>query len=169
MKIAELFVGLLDREGAVSRRVLQNVVEGRQDWKPHEKSMPFGYLANLVATMPDWIAMMVALDEFDLNPPGSGRQPRPLPGTASELMKVLDGAVTKARAVLLGTTDEHLMTPWRLLVGGQVVAEAPRHVMIADTFTHQAHHRGQLTVYLRLNGARVPSLYGPSADEATFG
>jgi len=68
---------------------------------------------------------------------------------------------------LRNTTDEHLMTPWRLLVAGRVVAEDPRHVVIADTFTHP-HHRGQLTVYLRLNGAAVPSIYGPSADEGHF-
>jgi hypothetical protein len=169
MKIAEVFLGLLDRESAVSRRALQNVPDGRPDWKPHEKSMPLGYLAQLVATMPDWIAMMVTLDEFDLDPPGGGRPRPPLPTSAAELLKLLDASVPRAREALRGTTDEHLMTTWRLLVGGRVVAEAPRHVMIADTFTHQAHHRGQLTVYLRLNGARVPSLYGPSADEASFG
>ena len=73
-----------------------------------------------------------------------------------------------ARAALQRTTDEHLLTPWRLLVAGKVVWETPRHVMIRDTFTHLAHHRGQMTVYLRLLGAKVPALYGPSADDRSF-
>jgi len=169
MTIAELFLALLEREAAVSRRALERVPEGRPDWKPHEKSMPFGYLSNLVATMPGWIAMMVTQDEFDLNPPGGGRPQPPLPGTTAELLSVLDESVARAREALQSATDEHLMKPWRLLVGGRVVAEAPRHVNIGDAFTHLAHHRGQLSVYLRLNGAPVPSLYGPSADERTFG
>ena len=168
MRITELFSALLEREAAVSHRVLERVPEGRQDWKPHEKSMGFGYLAHLVATMPDWIAMMVALDEFDLNPPGGGGFQPTSAGSTRELLAAHDASVAKARDALAMTTDEHLMTTWRLLVGGRVVAEAPRHGMIGDTFTHLAHHRGQLTVYLRLNGARVPSLYGPSADEGAF-
>ena len=70
-----------------------------------------------------------------------------------------------ARRALSGTSDEHLMQPWQLRVGGKVVDEKPRHIMIADTFSHLAHHRGQLTVYLRLNDQPVPSIYGPTADE----
>jgi uncharacterized damage-inducible protein DinB len=89
--------------------------------------------------------------------------------TSRELLRSHEESVAKARAALRGTTDAFLMTPWRLLVATRVVLEAPRHVVIADTFTHLAHHRGQLTVYLRLNGATVPSVYGPSADDKTFG
>ena len=84
-------------------------------------------------------------------------------------MKALDEAVAKARAALARTNDDFLMTPWKLLVGGQVVQESPRHAVIADTFTHLAHHRGQLSVYLRLNESPVPSIYGPSADDKKFG
>ena len=77
--------------------------------------------------------------------------------------------VAEAREALQNTTDEHLLTPWKFMVGGHVVSESPRHVMIADSvFSHLAHHRGQLTVYLRLNEASVPALYGPSADEGRF-
>jgi uncharacterized damage-inducible protein DinB len=83
-------------------------------------------------------------------------------------VKALDEAWLDARAALEKTTDEHLMTSWRLLARGQVVMELPRYVMIQDTITHWAHHRGQMTVYLRLLGAKVPALYGPSADDSRF-
>jgi uncharacterized damage-inducible protein DinB len=165
MNVTKLFPDLLEREVALSRRILERVPEGRPDWRPHEKSMPLGYLAHLVATMPDWVAMMVRQDELDLNPPGGGGTKPPLPTTAAELTALLDASAGKARQALLATTDAHLATPWRLLVGGRVVWEAARYVTISDTLTHQAHHRGQLTVYLRLLGAPVPALYGPSADE----
>jgi uncharacterized damage-inducible protein DinB len=90
--------------------------------------------------------------------------------TSSELVQALDEGVAQTREVLTKTTDEHLMKNWRLLVGGKVVSEQPRHIALRDAvFNHLAHHRGQLTVYLRLNNAPVPSIYGPSADEGNFG
>ncbi len=79
-----------------------------------------------------------------------------------------DESVSKGKDALRTTTDTHLMTPWRLLVAGKVVMEQPRQVVIADTFGHMAHHRGQLTVYLRLLGEPVPAIYGPSADDNSF-
>jgi len=168
MKITELFAAQLEREAAVSRRVLERVPEGRPGWKPHEKSMPLGYLSMLVATMPSWIGMAVTMDELDLNPPGGGG-PRPTEWrTVRELLQAHDDAVAKAREALRGTTDAHLMTPWKLLVAARVVLENPRHVVIADTFNHLAHHRGQLSVYLRLNSVPVPSMYGPTADDKSF-
>ena len=168
MNLTDFFAVQLEREADRSRRALERVPEGRNDWKPHEKSMPFGYLAALVAMMPSWIAMAIVQDELDLNPPG-GSAYRPASYAATpELLQAHDEAVAKGRAALRETTDEHLLTPWRLLVAGRVVAEDPRHVVIGDTFAHLAHHRGQLTVYLRLNGAPVPALYGPSADDRNF-
>jgi len=167
--ISELFASLVEREAAISRRILERVPEGRAEWKPHEKSMPLGYLATLVATMPGWVAMMVGEDSLDLNPPGGGGYKPRAANTAPERLAAHEEAVRGALDALRGTSDAHLATPWRLLVAGQVVAEAPRGDMIADTMTHLAHHRGQLSVYLRLNGALVPSLYGPSADDRSFG
>ena len=167
MKLTELLLAELDREADRSRRALQNVPEGKQDWKPHDKSMPFGYLSQLVATMPSWVAMTITQDELDLNPPGGAKVTMP-PPTSAELIKALEQAVAQARAALEQTTDEYLTTSWRLLVSGNVVMEAPRHVVIRDALNHLAHHRGQMTVYLRLLGARVPALYGPSADERQF-
>jgi len=169
MKLTDLFAAQLEREAERCRKALDNVPEGRNDWKPHGKSMQLGYLSTLVATMPSWVAMAITEDELDLNPPG-GPGYKPLEwSTRSELIAALDDAVAKAREALAGTTDEHLGTPWRLLVAGQVVLEDPRYMVIAEAFTHLAHHRGQLTVYLRLNDLPVPAIYGPSADEKSFG
>jgi uncharacterized damage-inducible protein DinB len=168
MKLTDLFLSQLEAESPKTRRAVEQVPEGRDDWKPHEKSMPLGYLATLVAGMPSWIAMMIEGDELDLNPPGKTGGPPPPLRTRAEWTKAVDDGTAKARAALEATTDDHLMKPWRLLVAGKVVNEEPRYVFIRDTFTHLAHHRGQLTVYLRLNGAIVPAIYGPSADEARF-
>ena len=168
MRMTDLFLAQLERETAVSRRVLERVPEGRPDWKPHEKSMPLGYLSTLVGTMPSWIAMAITEDELDLNPPGGSKYKPQEWSTTRELLAALDESVDKAREALRKASDEHLSTSWRLLVAGQVVLENPRHVVIADTFTHLAHHRGQLTVYLRLNGVPVPAIYGPSADDSRF-
>ena len=88
--------------------------------------------------------------------------------TSADYIKALDTCAADASAALAGTTEAFLQTNWRLLVGGQVVAEMPRHEMIRDTINHWAHHRGQMTVYLRLMGAKVPALYGPSADDKNF-
>jgi uncharacterized damage-inducible protein DinB len=88
--------------------------------------------------------------------------------TSEALVKALETSAADARAALAGTTDEFLMTPWKLLARGQVVMETPRWEMIQDTINHWAHHRGQMTVYLRLMGAKVPALYGPSADDKQF-
>lgn len=166
MKLTEFLLAQLDREAAASRLALQRVPEGHNDWKPHDRSMPLGYLASLVATMPSWIVSMVKQDEFDMKSPDAAKF-KPLEWQKREqLIAALDNATTAAREAIEKTTDEHLLTPWKFVVGGHVVSENPRHIMITDSvFSHLAHHRGQLTVYLRLNEASVPALYGPSADE----
>lgn len=168
MTLTECFAAQLEREADRCRRALERVPEGRNDWKPHEKSMPLGYLATLVASMPSWVGMAVSRDELDLAPPGAEPYRPPEWRAVSDLLATLDESVAAARAALRDTADAHLLTPWKLLVAGRVVMEEPRQVVIGDTFTHLAHHRGQLTVYLRLNDAPVPALYGPSADEKTF-
>jgi hypothetical protein len=169
MRVTPLFTEQLEREVPRSRAALERVPEGRNDWKPRARSMPLGYLATLVATMPSWIAMTIDRDELDLSPPGGQGSRAPEWSSRDDLLERLAEAAAGAREALRSTSDEHLMTPWRLLVAGRVVMESPRHEVIADTFAHLAHHRGQLTVYLRLNDAAVPAIYGPSADEQGFG
>lgn len=167
MKLTELFLAELEREGAATRRTLERVPEGYDlAWKPHEKSMPFGYLAGLVATMPLWVTMIVDQDFLDLAPPGGEPYSQPELRSPKELVAALDHSVEQARKSLQNTTDEHLLLPWQLRRGGQLLSEEPRYLSLRHSlFNHLAHHRGQLTVYLRLNEASVPAIYGPSADE----
>jgi len=168
MKLTDFLLAELDREVERSRRALEEVPEGKYDWKPHEKSMIFGYLANMVATIPMWITMEIAQDELDVAPADGGKMEQKRLDTGAELMEALDKAAAGAREAFEKTTDEHLKTNWKLLAHGQVVMEAPRYEMIQDTINHWAHHRGQMTVYLRLMGAKVPAIYVPSADDKEF-
>ncbi len=168
MKMTDVFLSQLDSEAARTRRALERVPEGRDDWKPHDKSMPLGRLAMLVARMPSWITMIVNQDELDLNPPGGSNIDQTPLRTSAELVQAHDEGVAQARKALQGVTEDQLMKPWRLLVSGKVVNEEPRHVVLRDTFMHLSHHRGQLTVYQRLNDVPVPAIYGPSADDQRF-
>ena len=168
MKLTEFFREQLDREVERSRKALEQVPDGQYQWKPHERSMVFGYLADMVATMPTWLAMEIDRDELDIAP-AEGQSTKKAPKeTSADLVKALDEAAAEARTALEKTTDEHLETDWKLLARGNVVWRASRKEVIQDTINHWAHHRGQMTVYLRLMGAKVPALYGPSADEQSF-
>jgi uncharacterized damage-inducible protein DinB len=168
MKLNEYLLTEMDREVERSRRALEQVPEGKYDWKPHDKSMIFGYLANMVATIPMWISMQITQDELDVAPADGSKMEQKRMDTSAEFVEALDKATAGARAAFEKTTEDHLKTNWRLLARGQVVMEAPRYVMIQDTINHWVHHRGQMTVYLRLMGAKVPALYGPSADDNSF-
>jgi uncharacterized damage-inducible protein DinB len=164
------FIAELEREAASTRRALERVPEGQNSWKPHPRSMELGSLAALIANMPSWVVSIIRDEELDLRSPAaaefrtsSGWQKR------EELIAVLDAATARAREALEETTDDHLQKIWKLKIGEHIANESPRHVMIQESvFSHLAHHRGQLTVYLRLNDAPVPAIYGPSADEGKF-
>ena len=169
MTMTDWFLAELESEAAKSRRVLEQVPAGKRDWKPHERSMALGYLSDLVANIPSWVGYAITMNELDVAPKdGPKYKPAPL-NTTAELVAALDKAVAQAREALQKTTDAHLDTPWRLLAAGQLALEQPRREVIRDAFLHSAHHRGQLTVYLRLLGAKVPSVYGPTADDSSFG
>jgi len=168
MNLIDTYLATFDAEAAGTRRLLARVPEGKGDWKPHEKSMPLGYLAGLIGTMLSWTVSIVNQEELDLAAP---REFKTVDfATNRELLEAFDKTVAQAREALSSADDEHLTgTTWRLLSQGKVVMEAPRYVAIRDSvLNHLAHHRGQLTVYLRLNDVPVPSLYGPTADEGGF-
>ena len=165
MELKDFFLKQVEREAAANRKVLERVPEGKNSWKPHERSMEMGYLAALVAMMPGWLSLIIELDELNLDKPESQRfRAKPLDSTAA-LLKLADESKAQAEAALKNTNEGHLAKPWKSVMGGKALNEAPRNQQIADVFTHMAHHRGQLTVYLRLNEAKVPAIYGPSADE----
>jgi uncharacterized damage-inducible protein DinB len=168
MNLKEYLLAEMNREIDRSRRALAEAPEGKYDWKPHDKSMAFGNLANIVATIPMWISMEINQDELDIAPKDGGKIEQKRLDSSSELIAALDKAAEGAREAFEKTSDEHLKTNWQLKAGGHVVLEAPRHEMIQDTLLHWAHHRGQMTVYLRLMGAKVPAIYGPSADDSEF-
>lgn len=164
-ELKDLFLKQVEREAAANRKVLERVPQGKNSWKPHERSMELGYLAALVAMMPGWLSLIIELDELNLDKPESQRfRAKPKDSTAS-LLKLADESKAQAEASLKNTNEGHLAKPWKFVMGGKALNEAPRNQQIADVFTHMAHHRGQLTVYLRLNEAKVPAIYGPSADE----
>ena len=168
MQLKDFLLAELNREVERSRRALEQVPEGKSDWKPHDKSMAFGYLANMVATIPMWITMQINQNELDIAPKDGGKfEMKPL-NTSAEYLEALEKAATGAREAFEKTSDEHLQSHWQLKAGGNVVLEAPRYEMIQDSLLHLAHHRGQMTVYLRLMDAKVPAIYGPSADDKEF-
>lgn len=168
MKLREFLREQLDREVERSRKALEQVPDGKYDWKPHDRSMIFGYLADMVATIPTWITMEINQDELDVAPAEGKGTKKAQKETRGDLVKALDEAAADARSALEKTTDEFLNTNWKLLARGNVVWEGPRHEIIQDTISHWSHHRGQMTVYLRLMGAKVPAIFGPSADDQSF-
>ena len=166
MILKDYFLAQLDREAASTRKAIERFPEGHNDFKPHSRSMEFGYLAAVVASMLGWISLIVDRDELNLDAPESAEFRAKAVSTKAELVASLEEGVKKARRALEATNDEHLGKPWAFKMGGNVVSQNPRSIMICDSvFSHLAHHRGQMTVYLRLLEAKVPALFGPSADE----
>ncbi len=153
----------LDQEAQTTLRVLERVPENKLEWRPHEESMTLGQLAMHVANLPGAIAELSTLLTFDVK--------IPLPGAKSvaELTGALEQSLTKARTLLGAMDDAALASPWRIVDGDREFATLPRGALLRSTMlNHLYHHRGQLTVYLRLTGASVPAIYGASADESPF-
>lgn len=149
-----------DQEMAVTRRVLERVPGERGDWKPHPKSFSLGHLAQLVSWMPGWIANTLRDTKLDLQ----GSAGYSLEKTET-LLAGFDQNVRDARAALEAAKDADFEVPWSLTRGEQVLFTAPRAAVVRSHISHLSHHRGQLTVYLRLLDVPVPSIYGPTADE----
>ena len=160
MSIAQSLLPEFDQEMAVTRRVLERVPGERGDWKPHPKSFSLGHLAQLVSWMPGWIANTLRDTKLDLQ----GTAGYSLEKTET-LLAGFDQNVKDARAALEAAQDADFAVPWSLTRGEQVLFTAPRAAVVRSHISHLSHHRGQLTVYLRLLDVPVPSIYGPTADE----
>ena len=165
MNIAGPFVAELTQEAATTRRVLERVPEDKLSWKPHAKSMSLGQLAMHVAEMPSVISDFISTDVFEA--PSSFAQ-----GAATsraELLTAHDESIKKATKTLSGFDDARMMAEWKFTAGGKTKMAMPRAAVVrVIMMNHLYHHRGQLSVYLRLLDVPVPSIYGPSADENPF-
>jgi uncharacterized damage-inducible protein DinB len=149
-----------DLEMATTRRLLERVPDEKGPWKPHEKSFPLGHLAQLVSGMPGWVAQTLRATELSLDDgPGYSFH------ATDALLKAFDDNVVGARKALAEVTGPALQVVWSLKVGGQIVFAGPRAEVVRNHLSHLIHHRGQLSVYLRLIDVPVPSIYGPTADE----
>jgi len=152
----------LEQETDATRRALARVPNDQMDWRPHPKSVTMGQLAMHVATLPAALAQVSMMDDFPVGAP----IPRPTASSTDELLATLDRSVAEAKALLVGMGDAGLTVPWRMVLDGQEIGAMPRSAFLRSVlFNHWYHHRGQLTVYLRMTGAAVPAIYGPSADE----
>lgn len=153
----------LESEGPSTRKCLERVPEKLFDWKPHEKSMTLEYLALLVADIPRWISHMIEKSEIDF----ATFEHFKAKNTA-ELVKFFDDNMNGAKKALESVSNKELDEPFYLKNQGNVLFSSPKKHNVWSSINHMVHHRGQLTVYLRLNDIPVPSIYGPSADEKMF-
>lgn len=157
------FLNELEAEAGATRKCLERIPGDAFDWKPHEKSMAMGYLALVVSEIPKWIHTMVTEKDLDF-----ATYPHFQAKDGAELAKHFDENMELARSVLQSVSDEVMEEGFALKNNGQMVMTAPRKANIGPSINHLVHHRGQLTVYMRLCDLPVPSIYGPSADDKAF-
>jgi uncharacterized damage-inducible protein DinB len=161
--IIDQFRSEFEAEIPATRKCIERFEEKLYDWKPHEKSMTFGYLSLLVAEIPKWISGMIRTREIDFKTFSHGNA-----RTASEMVMYFEDNVESAKQAFTGLSVEDLTKDFVLRSGEQILFRSPLGENISATLNHWVHHRGQMTVYMRLNDISVPSIYGPSADDKTF-
>jgi uncharacterized damage-inducible protein DinB len=162
MPISQALLPEFDHEMNTCRTLLDRVPEAKFAWKPHAKSMTMGELATHIATIGHWTEAILGMDAFDV----ATAPPTPKFTSRAELLKAFDENVKLVRKILAGASDADFMKSWTLKAGGKDVLTMPKAAVIRSfVMNHTIHHRGQLSVYLRLNDVSVPSIYGPSADE----
>ena len=164
--IGTAYIAEMEQEAKVSREVLSRIPAEKFDWKPHEKSMTFGRLATHVAEMFGWTPSTMTQPELDF----SKFDYKPFePPTTDDLLDFFDKNVAEAIETLRNATDEQFMETWTMRNGETIYFTMPKVVVMRSfVMNHIVHHRGQLSVYLRLNDISVPSIYGPSADEGSM-
>ncbi len=160
MSVADSILPEFDHEMATTRRLLERVPSDQGAWKPHPTSMPLGHLAQLIARMPGWLPAMLRDTRMDLaTAPPYSFEPTPV------LLAEFDRNVRAAHDALAASTNTDFTAPWSLVHGDKVLVTMPRGMVVRSHIGHLVHHRGQLSVYLRLRDVPIPSIYGPSADE----
>ena len=165
MAIKDALLPEYDHEMGTTRRLLDRVPEADFAWKPHDKSMSLGQLAMHIANIPTWCSSVLDLTVFDLASLGPDPRPRQ-PPSREALLKEFDSKVAAARESLVRRTDPEMMSPWTLKNGDHEIFTLPRISAIRSfVMNHTIHHRGQLSVYLRLRNVPLPPIYGPTADE----
>ena len=165
MSIAESILPEFDRETATTRLLLERLPESQAAWKPHVKSMSLGQLAMHIANLPRWTSIALERTDFDTNPPDGSRMAGPEFESAATLLRSYDANVSAARALLARTTDGEFMVQWTLKNAGKSMFSMPRIAVLRSfVLNHAIHHRGQLSVYLRLLDVSIPNIYGPTAD-----
>ncbi|HEX8181131.1 MAG TPA: DinB family protein [Pyrinomonadaceae bacterium] len=166
MHLFEPIIAELQHEAATTKRLLERVPQGSLTWQPHEKSMTLGRLAAHIASLPALIVKALQQDEFDTN---DFKAESAAADNVAGIVNAFDENIARALELLPAQTDEHLLTSWRYRNGTQVLLEMPRLAVIRFiVLNHLFHHRGQLSVYLRLLDVALPSIYGPTADEPLF-
>jgi len=164
MAIVDALLPEFDHEMAVTRKVIERVDDAQFGWKPHEKSMSLGRLATHVAEIPQWGQTILTQPEFNMV---DGEHKPTAAATTSAVLELFDGQVKTIRALLAARTDAELMSTWTFKQNGKELFGMPRAAAWRSwVMNHLIHHRGQLSVYLRLTGSKVPGIYGPSADES---
>ena len=165
MTIAESMLPEFDREMGVTRQLLERVPEGKASWKPHQKSFSLGDLSLHVATLPTWAISTLKQTEFDISPPGGSGFTPPTYQSPAATLKTFDENVKSVRAAIASTSDGEMMVSWTFKNAGQTVFSMPRVAVLRSfVMNHLIHHRGQLSVYLRLQDVPLPPIYGPTAD-----
>jgi uncharacterized damage-inducible protein DinB len=169
MSISASLLPEFDQEMANTRKALERIPDDKFDWKPHEKSWAMGGLATHLANLPIWTVYTINQDSLDLAPPGGESLRVEEKRSRREVLEDFDKNVSAARDAIAGASDEELLKPWSLLKGGVTLMTLPKIAVLRSfVMNHVIHHRGQFTVYLRLNDVPVPSIYGPSADEGAM-
>lgn len=167
MNIIEQLIKELKAESVNTRKILEQVPEGQNDWRPHERSFPLGRLAGHVAEIPEWVYHIANEDVFDL---AANNFERLICDSRAELLQKFDEKLEMAINVLSGMTEEQLEETWTFKYGDQIISQSKRYNEIRKwAFNHQIHHRAQLGVYLRLLDIPIPGMYGPSADDRAKG
>jgi uncharacterized damage-inducible protein DinB len=164
VSLKQAILAEFDAEVAVTRRVLDRLPDQALAWKPHERSMSLGGLAAHLAQIPHWGTSILQRDGYDM--PADARAPADSVATKADVIETFERHTTEVRRVLVGLTEAELYAPWSLTSGGDVVMSLPKiSALRRFLLNHLVHHRGQLTVYLRMHNVPLPPLYGPTADE----